>query len=123
MNVLGAVNDQLEPLVSLRLRHPNSQVVQQVFALVDTGFTDLLCISTALQASLGLKRIGVTPYRLAGGHAVRLDIVVLEVEWLGQWRKIHAVVNGGDVLLGMRALKGGVLNVQGRSGGRVTFRV
>ena len=94
--------------------------------VVDTGFTDALCLPAAAVAALGLPYMFDFPASLADGTRVLLAVHEATIVWQGTERRAHLPATGerplvGTALLDETALLDGTeLGVQFAEGGLVT---
>ena len=116
--IRGTVNARLEAVVRLRVRAPGGADLA-IDAVIDTGFSSSLTLSTTVISALGLVRQSAGSATLADGTVRQFDIYAAEVEWDGTWPPVLASAVGSEVLLGMRLLAGHQLRVEAVSGGAV----
>jgi clan AA aspartic protease len=90
-----------------------------VYAIVDTGFTSSLTLSTATASTLGLVRQSGGSAVLADGSIRQFEIWTAEVTWDGTWRSVLVSGIGNEPLLGMRLLAGHKLAIDVVPGGLV----
>lgn len=118
MTIRGAVSARLEAVLRLRVRGP-AGTVAKFDAVIDTGYTGLLTLPTAVANALGLERGMGGQATLADGSARRFDTFAAELEWGDGWRSVVVSALGDEVLVGMRLLAGHELRVQVAPGGTV----
>lgn len=82
----------------------------EVEAVIDTGFDSMLTLPAEIVAELGLPFIMTVPCRLAGGVRQVADLVSAQIEWLGEVRRVDAVVLP-DCLIGTELLEGACLTI------------
>ena len=116
----GIVNTYYEPVVTLSLQGPDGQI-QEVEAVVDTGYNGLLTLPPSVVSELGLHHRGYGEARLADGSVAEFDIYSVTVLWDGQPRLIEADEASSIPLVGMMLLDGHNLNIEVENGGRVTI--
>jgi clan AA aspartic protease len=116
--IRGQVNARGEAVVRLRVRGP-AGAVQDVDAVVDTGFTSSLTLPNAVVATLGLASQSVGGAVLADGSVRQFDVYAAEIEWDGSWKPVLVSAVGDEVLLGMRLLAGHELRIAVVPGGVV----
>ena len=117
----GTVNAAYEAVVALRLQGPEGQV-QDIEAVVDTGYSGFLTLPTALVAELGLPFAYMGQAFLANDAEVDFDVHYVTVLWDGQPKDIEADATGSIPLVGMLLLDGHNLNIDVESGGLVLIR-
>ncbi len=88
--------------------------------VVDTGFTDALCLPAAAVAALGLPYMFDFPASLADGTRVLLAVHEATIVWQGTERRAHLLATGERPLVGTALLDGTELVVQFAEGGLVT---
>ena len=117
----GAVNAAYEAVVSLALQGAEGRI-QEMDAVVDTGFTGSLTLPPALVSELGLPFAYVGRAFMANDDEVEFDVHDVTVLWDGQPRPVRAAATGSTPLVGMMLLDGHDLNIQVRVGGRVVIQ-
>ena len=88
--------------------------------IIDTGFTDSLCIPPAAVTALGLPYKYDYPASLANGAHVLLPVHEATIVWEGIERRVHLLATGERPLIGTALLDGAELVVQFAEGGLVT---
>ena len=116
----GVVNDAYEAVVALSLRGPTGQV-QDIEAVIDTGYSGFLTLPTTLVTELGLPFAYVGRAFLANDDEVSFDVHDVTVLWDGQPRHVKADATGSTPLVGMLLLDRHDLNIEVESGGRVVI--
>jgi clan AA aspartic protease len=116
--IRGVVNVQYEAVVQLRVRGP-SGLESDVDAIVDSGFSSSLTLTTAMVTALGLTRQWGSSAVLADGSVRQFDIYEAEVGWSGTWQSVLVSAIGNETLLGMRLLAGHKLAIEVVPGGLV----
>lgn len=116
--IRGAVNARREAIVPLRLRGPGG-IELDVSALIDTGYTGSLTLSSATIATLGLSLHSFSSAQMADGSTRQFEIFAAELLWDGTWRNVLVSSIGMESLIGMRILEDHELRVQVVSGGAV----
>ncbi len=117
----GIVNDAYEAVVALSLKGPAEQV-QDIEAIIDTGYNGFLTLPTTLVTELGLPFAYVGRAFLANDDEVSFDVHDVTVLWDGQPRYVKADATGTTPLVGMLLLDGHSLNIEVESGGRVLIQ-
>ena len=116
--ILGTVNARLEALLPLHVIGPTG-IDGVVNAVIDTGFTGELVLSTTTIAALGLTlRSGGTAL-LADGTLRNFDTYNAEIQWSGSPRRVVVSAIGTEALVGMTLLAGHKLNMEIEDGGVV----
>ena len=117
----GVVNDAYEAVVALSLRGPAGQV-QDIQAVIDTGYSGFLTLPATLVTELGLPFAYVGRAFLANDDEVTFDVHDVTVLWDGLPRSVKADATGSTPLVGMLLLDRHNLNIEVESGGRVVIR-
>jgi len=89
--------------------------------VVDTGFTDYLCLPPEAVSLLGLPFIYDIPVNLADNSEVLLAVHEAIILWNGEEREIRVLATGRRPLLGTALLDDHELVVQFTEGGLVTI--
>lgn len=119
--IQGVVNASHEAVVTISLQGPDGQV-QEIEAVVDTGYSGFLTLPTTLVAELGLPFAYVGWAFLANDDEVAFDVHDVTVIWDGQPRHIKADATGSTPLMGMLLLDNHDLNIEVVNGGRVVIQ-
>ena len=117
----GVVNDAFEAVVALSLQGPTGQV-QDIEAVIDTGYSGFLMLPTTLVMELDLPFAYVGRAFLANDDEVAFDVHDVTVLWDGQSRHIKADATGSTPLVGMLLLSRHDLNIEVENGGRVVIQ-
>lgn len=117
----GLVNASHEAVVPLSLQSPDGQV-QDIEAVVDTGYSGFLTLPTTLVAELGLPFAYIGWAFLANDDEVAFDVHDVTAIWDGQPRHIKADATGSTPLVGMLLLDSHDLNIEVVNGGRVVIQ-
>ncbi|MXZ88513.1 MAG: clan AA aspartic protease [Dehalococcoidia bacterium] len=117
----GAVNANLEAAVALTLEGPTGGV-QEIEAVVDTGFNGYLTLPPVLVEDMRLPTVGDGEAILADGSEATFDVHRVMVVWDGRPMHVETAAVGVDPLVGMALLHGHNLNVDIENGGRVQIR-
>lgn len=118
--ISGVVRGGREPVVRLALIGAAGQI-EEVEAVIDTGFTGELTLPSSIIALLGLQSPSFQPAVLADGTAVRLAAYALNILWDEARRDVTAMEAENDPLLGMALLEGHRLTIDAVDGGPVTI--
>ena len=117
----GVVNDAYEAVVALSVRGPEGQV-QEIEAVIDTGYSGFLTLPVTLVTELGLPFAYVGRAFLANDDEVSFDVHDVTVLWDDQPRPVKADATGSIPLVGMLLLDRHDLNIEVESGGRVVIQ-
>ena len=120
--IVGIVTANREAVIPLVVYGPAS-AVQQIEAVVDTGFDGSLSLPPELITQLGLQWRRRGRALLADGSECVFDIYEAMVLWDGKTRRIAVDEADTAPLVGMTLLDGYELNVQVRNGGSVTIAI
>lgn len=118
--IVGAVRDR-EARIRLQVRSAGGQL-EEIEAVIDTGFTSYLTLPPTLIASLGLRWMSTGRGILGDGSECLFDVFEAIVVWDASERTILVDEADVDPLVGMALLKGCELKVQVRDGGKVTIK-
>src|SRR5437870_3946166 len=110
-----------EARIRLEVKGRGGQV-QEVEAVIDSGYTGALTLPPALIATLGLRWQSVDRATLADGSTCVFQVYVGKLVWDGKVRTILVDEADADSLVGMRLLRGHELKMQIRAGGKVTIK-
>ena len=97
----------------------SSGTVQEIEALLDTGFNGSLALSPEQIAALGLKQQSKTTVVLASGERRNVPTYRATIQFGGQEQAV-LVAEAGESLIGMALLWGHDLHIQCEAGGSVT---
>ncbi len=118
--ITGQVTPDREAVIPVEVRGTEEQ--QEGFtAVLDTGFTEYLTLSSETIARLGLKQVHTAQVVLGDGSEVQIPVYRVEVIWHDQWRLIYVHATEGGALVGMSLLYGSVLRIRVIDGGEVTM--
>ncbi|MCL1472204.1 clan AA aspartic protease [Argonema antarcticum] len=117
--ISGIVNDR-HATVTIAFRFPHRSDIRIEF-VVDTGFTDYLCLPTEAVALLGLPFKYAMPVNLADNSEVTLPVHEATILWNGEEREVSVLATGRRPLLGTALLEEHELVVQFTEGGLVTI--
>jgi clan AA aspartic protease len=115
--IQGIVNDRHEATIRLLLRglHETSEVE----AIVDTGYSGLLALPTAIVNRLGLVRCGESSLVLADASSRSFEIYSADLERDGSFQNVFVSAVGEQCLVGMEFLEGCELHIQVKPRGSV----
>ena len=114
--ITGMVNADIEAVIQLVVVGPNRQQ-RTVDAVIDTGFSGDLTLSTAAIASLSLTWLGRELGILADGSTDLFDVYSAVVLWDGQPRSIEVEAANTQPLVGMNLLHRHSLHMEVVNGG------
>ncbi len=107
-------------IVSVMFRIPNRSDIPIDF-VVDTGFTDELCLPPEAVALLRLRFKYAMPVNLADNSEVTLPVHEAIILWNGEEREVRVMATGRRPLLGTSLMDEHELVVQFTEGGLVTI--
>lgn len=110
-----------EARIELTVRGPNGDRLR-LEAVVDTGSSGWLTLSSAVIEHLKLPGTGIVRAMLANGAEAVFETFAATVIWHGRVVNIEAEKSDGIPLLGMSLLSGSELNMHVRPGGRVSIK-
>jgi predicted aspartyl protease len=116
----GVVPTGNEAVISLAVHHASGEK-HDVFAVINTGFTDLPTLPRSLIVALGLIWRGSEEAILGDGSVTQFDYFDADIDWDGSVRSTSVHATDGDPLVGMALLAGYELTIQVVPGGRVTI--
>ncbi|MDA1049881.1 MAG: clan AA aspartic protease [Planctomycetota bacterium] len=99
----------------------SGQSVQQIEAVIDTGYNGYLTLPDDLVAALRLPFAGHRRGRLADGNVIRLDVYLASVVWHVQQKDVLISQAAGTPLIGMSLLNGNRLTMDVIDGGDVSI--
>ncbi|NEQ38982.1 MAG: clan AA aspartic protease [Okeania sp. SIO3I5] len=117
--ISGIVNNG-RPTVSIPFRLPNNPDFSIQF-VIDTGFTDELCLPSEVVDLLGLPFKFTLPANLADNTEVMLPVYEAIILWNGEERIVRVWGTGRQPLLGTAMLEEAELVIQFTEGGLVTI--
>jgi clan AA aspartic protease len=115
--IQGIVNGRLEATVQLQIR--GLYGTKEVEAIVDTGYSGLLALPTAIVDQLGLVRCGESSVVLADDTSTSFDVYSADLERDGSFDNVIISVLGEQCLVGMEFLEGHELRIQVKPDGSV----
>lgn len=110
-----------EARVRLMVEGPRSRQ-QEIEVVIDTGYTASLSLPPAQIRLLRLRWQSIGRGILADGSECLFDVYEATVVWDGKPRRVLVDEADTDPLVGMALLRGYELNLQVRTGGKVTIR-
>ncbi len=118
--ISGAVDAGLTATLRLVVRGPGG-LVEEIEAVVDTGFNETLTLPSSLTSLLGLPWLGRGRATLGDGSKTSLNYHQASVLWDGRVREIVVLEAEGGPLLGMKLLQGMRLTIDVIDGGGLTI--
>ena len=118
--IVGIVRAR-EPLIGLTVRGFRGRL-QDIEAVVDTGYTGWLTLPPTVIAALNLRWQTVGRGILADGSVSTFDVYQARVVWDGRVRSVFVDEFDATPLIGMALLQGYEYKMQVRARGRVTIK-
>ena len=118
--ISGSVSELLDAILSLLVRGGDGPL-QQIEAVIDTGFSGELTLPPSLVESLGLPWLCRQEGLLADGQLHTFDVYAATVVWGGEERTVEVESADIEPLVGMSPLAGNQLSIEVRSGGDVSI--
>lgn len=99
----GRMVRDLEPTVPIVL---HGRIRCRIDAVLDTGFSDYVCLSRVHRGKLHLRSVGILPYELADGSRVDEEVFLAEVTFEGQRQRVLVTLtDSSDSLVGTALLR------------------
>lgn len=115
--IYGHVRDDM-PRVTVWL--PGLTGKLRVEFILDTGFDDWLALPLDLIRRLDLKPDGPRLTRFAGGGLRAVNCYLMRLEWNEEVVEVEVLEIEGNPLLGTRALRGNLIQIEMIDGGAVS---
>jgi clan AA aspartic protease len=115
----GTVNQNCEATLSVVVR--SIDIMQNVNAVIDTGFSGFLTLPSSIITALDLTWKGRDVATLGDGTSCIFEVYIASVIWDGAYRTIDINESETIPLIGMRLLRGYDLRIQAIEGGLVTI--
>lgn len=115
--IYGHVRDDA-PRVSVRLPALDGELAVEF--LLDTGFDDWMCLPAAVIRLLEARPDGYRLTRHAGGDVRPVPAYLVELDWMGELVEIDVLEIDNQPLLGTRALRGNLIQIEMIDGGEVS---
>jgi clan AA aspartic protease len=115
----GTVNQNCEATISVVVR--SLDIIQNISAVIDTGFSGFLTLPSSVIAALNLTWKGRDMATLGDGTFCIFEVYIASVIWDGAYRTIDINESETVPLIGMRLLRGYDLRIQTIEGGLVTI--
>ena len=119
--MIGNVNSRREAIIQFAVLGENNQK-KAIKAVIDTGYTGFLTLSSAIITKLGLTWYMQEEGILGDGSLCIFNVFEATVILDGQLKSIEINESETDPLVGMGLLEGYELNIQGFAGGLVTIK-
>jgi clan AA aspartic protease len=118
--ITGVVNSD-EGRIRLKVEGPHGPV-QEIEAVIDTGYSEFLTLPPEMIAALGLRWRSLDRGMLADGSQCLFDVYEASVRRDGKMRRV--LVDEADTapLVGMGLLQGYELRMQVRPRGKITIK-
>ncbi len=85
--IQGLVNQSCEAILPIVVK--NNTTTQLVDAVIDTGFSGFLTLSSDIISALGLSWEGRDVATLGDGTSCTFEVYIAEVIWDGQYREVY----------------------------------
>lgn len=118
--ILGKVNAFKQAVITLELRGA-AGYVENVNAVIDTGYDGFLSVTPDIAARLQFPFIETRTYELGSGELFDFPIHDAALFWDGQSQMCECLVTHGGVLIGMSMLRGYTLFIDAIDGGVVNI--
>ena len=116
--ILGIVNTDREPIINIQLQD-NEWQLQELPAVVDTGFNGWLTLPPKIISSFGFQWKELGAAILADGSEVYFDVYEAKIFWDGRLIAIHVDESDSDPLVGMALMYGFRILIEDLDGGLV----
>jgi clan AA aspartic protease len=117
----GVVSRNREATISLVIVNESRQT-KLITAVIDTGYTGFLSLSSEIITELNLPWTGIDRGTLGDGSEVTFEVYAAKVIWDGEYRDIPINEAETDPLVGISLLYGYDLHIQTVEGGSVTIK-
>lgn len=116
--MIGRVLTSREPVLRITVSGPLG-TRKELDALVDSGFTGLLCLPSKAISELGLSFAGLASGTLADGSRVVTRRFAAVVLWHEQPREVFVLESEGGPMIEMSLLYGNRVAIEARDGGEL----
>jgi len=116
----GVVSPSCEAMIRFAIGNKNGQL-QTIDAVIDTGYTGFLSVSSEIIITLNLPWTGVDRVTLGDGSETTFEVYAGRIIWDGEYRDIPVNESETEPLVGMSLLYGYDLRIQTVIGGTVTI--
>jgi len=117
--IYGEVTSDREAIVPIDIIGATETLT--IEAVIDTGFTEYLCLPQHIIDQLDLNFVEVTQALLADGSIVDFDIYEAEANWGGHPKDVLVHSSQGGALIGMSLLYGCKVAIDVVDGGTVSI--
>lgn len=117
--ISGTIRNR-EAIIELEVSAPG-QPLQQIEAVIDTGYNGYLTLPGSLVTALHLPFAGYRRGTLADGSVTRLDAYLARIVWHRQQKDVLILQATGTPLIGMSLLDGSRLTIDVVDGGHVAI--
>lgn len=118
--ITGVVQVGRQAVIQVRVKGPGGRSLE-IEAVLDTGFTEALCLPQATIQSLGLRFLSTDTAILADGSLIGVALYRGTIVWDGRDRTIIVHCLEGDPLIGMSLVYDHLLTMEARDHGAVTL--
>ena len=119
--IRGHVSASLQAAIAVEVLATRA-AVQEINAVIDTGFNGALSLPPEIIQGLSLTSIGVSEGTLADGSTTEFETYLATVIWHGSKRIVVVVESPGGSLLGMSLLRDSRLSIEVRPDGEVVVQ-
>ena len=116
----GVVSPSCEAMIRFAIGNKNGQL-QTIDAVIDTGYTGFLSVSSEIIITLNLPWTGIDRVTLGDGSETTFKVYAGRIIWDGEYRDIPVNESETEPLVGMSLLYGYDLRIQTVIGGTVTI--
>ena len=116
----GVVSPSCEAMIRFAIGNKNGQL-QTIDAVIDTGYTGFLSVSSEIIITLNLPWTGIDRVTLGDGSETTFEVYAGRIIWDGEYRDIPVNESETEPLVGMSLLYGYDLRIQTVIGGTVTI--
>ncbi len=116
--IVGQINPNIEAVIPVTIQDPRGQN-HTLDAVIDTGFSGYLTLTSAIIATLGLDYSESRVFSIGKNATANFDLYEAAVTWDGEWREIRVLSSEADPLVGMSLLKGFRVTMDVIDGGEV----
>jgi len=99
----GTVAGGIEAILPLELMKSDGGI-EQIEAVVDTGFTGDLTLPPSLVRELGLEEVSTNEITLADGSTTEVPVFAAPINWFGTRKVFYAIQTDSTPLIGMRLM-------------------
>jgi clan AA aspartic protease len=108
--IRGRVSTTLDPVIELGLQQGNTVIV--IPAVIDTGFSGMLCLAERYLAQMTLMFKFAEQYELANGNIVGQEVFAGRIMFDGREQEVEVIVTSSqDTLVGAALLQSYTLTI------------